>query len=118
MASQIVKIVSAELKRHNAKKVVQVNLVIGKFTFIGKEQLQFAYKILTEKTSIESSKLQIKEEDGSIRCQHCRYEGPLKKKNDPAFHFIIPTLECPECGNIAEIIKGKEFFIESIKMQS
>lgn len=118
MASQIVKIVSAELKRHNAKKIIQVNLVIGKFTFIGKEQLQFAYRILTEKTSIEGSKLRIKEEDGRIRCQHCNYEGPLKQKNDPAFHFIFPTMECPECGSVAEIIKGKEFFIESIKMQS
>ena len=118
MASQIVKIVLNEAKKHTAKKILEVNLVLGKFTFIGKEQLRFSYKILTENTVMEGSKLHIKELEGKVRCKKCGYEGPLKYENGLAFHFIIPTLSCPRCENMTEIIQGKEFFIKNIKMKS
>ena len=118
MASQIVEIVSSEAKKRNAKKVLEVNLVIGKLNFIGKEQLEFSYKILTEKTMLESSKLLISEEEANVKCESCDYEGPLSFEDDQTFHLMIPTLVCPKCGKIVEIIKGKEFFIKSVKMVS
>ena len=116
MASQIVEIVSGEVKKHKAKKVLEVHLVIGKLNFIGKEQLEFSYKIMTEKTLMKCSKLIINEEDASVKCDSCGYEGPLKLEDDLSFHIMIPTLICPKCSKTVEIIKGKEFFIKSVKM--
>lgn len=118
MALQIVNLVLNEAKKNQAKKIVEVNLILGKFTFLGKEQLRFSYKILTENTIMEGSTLRIKELEGKVRCKKCGYEGPLKHENDLAFHFIIPTLACPRCENITEIIQGKEFFIKNIRMKS
>ena len=118
MASQIVEIVSNEAKKRNAKKILEVHLVIGQLNFIGKEQLKFSYKILTEKTLLESSKLVIREEEANVECDSCGYEGPLNFEGAQTFHLMIPTLVCPKCGKIVEIIKGKEFFIKSVKMVS
>jgi len=118
MASQIVEIVSNEAKKRNAKKILEVHLVIGKLNFIGKEQLKFSYKILTEKTLLESSKLLIREEEANVKCDSCGYEGSLNFEDDQTFHLMIPTLVCPKCRKIVEIIKGKEFSIKSVKMVS
>jgi len=116
MASQIVEIVSDEVKKRNAKKVLEVHLVIGKLNFIGKEQLKFSYKILTEKTLLESSKLVIREEEADVKCESCGYKGLLNFEDDQTFHLMIPTLVCPKCGKIVEIVKGREFFVKSVKM--
>jgi Zn finger protein HypA/HybF involved in hydrogenase expression len=47
MTSQIVESVLGEAKKYEAKKVTEVHLVIGKLTFLGVEQVRFAYGILT-----------------------------------------------------------------------
>ena len=64
VTSQIVENILKEAERHKAKKVVQVNLAIGKLTFLGIEQVRFTYKLLVKGTIAEKSKLAIKEKDG------------------------------------------------------
>jgi hydrogenase nickel incorporation protein HypA/HybF len=105
-----------EAERHKATKVVQVNLAIGKLTFLGIEQVRFAYKLLVEGTIAEKSKLVIKEKDGMVKCGKCGYEGDFKYEDDPIYHILTPTLKCPKCGNTVNIVGGKECTIESIKL--
>ena len=64
MATQLVENVLEEAKRHDAKKVAEVHLVIGKMTFLGVDQVRFSYGILVKDTIMEDSKLIIKEQDG------------------------------------------------------
>ena len=116
MATQIVETVLAEAKKHGAKKVIEVKLVIGKMTFLGTEQIGFSYKILTENTILKDSKLTIEEKEGAIECPNCGYKGTVPIKDDPAYHIPVPTLQCPECGRAAKIVEGKECTIKSIKM--
>ena len=116
MATQIVESVLEEAKRHNAKKVAEVHLVIGKMTFLGIDQIDFSYKILTENTIMKNSKLIIKEQDGVVECPSCSFKGAIPIEDDPKYHVPIPTLRCPKCGEAAKIVEGKECTIESIRI--
>ncbi len=116
VTSQIVQSVLAEAEKHEAKKVTEVHLTIGKLTFLGLEQLRFAYEALTKGTIMEGSKLVIEEQEGVVKCSDCGYEGGFKYEDDPLYHVPLPTLKCPQCGNVVSIAAGKECTIKSIKM--
>ena len=116
MATQIIESVLEEAKRHEAKKVAEVYLVIGKLTFLGVEQIRFSYDILVKNTIMKDSKLIIKEQDGTIECSGCGFKGTVPIEDDPIYHVSVPTLKCPKCGNATKIIEGKECTIESIRI--
>jgi hydrogenase nickel incorporation protein HypA/HybF len=116
VTSQIVYSILEEAEKHEAKRVVQVNLAIGKLTFLGIEQVRFTYKLLVKGTIAEKSKLAIKEKDGVVKCSKCGYEGDFKYEDNPTYHVPMPTLKCPKCENTVHIIGGKECTIESIKL--
>jgi hydrogenase nickel incorporation protein HypA/HybF len=108
--------VLAEAEKRKAKKVTAVYLVVGKLTFLGLEQVRFAYEVLTKDTIMEGSKLIIEEQEGVVKCSNCGYEGGFKYEDDPLYHVPVPTLKCPKCGNVVNIAAGKECTIKSIKM--
>jgi hydrogenase nickel incorporation protein HypA/HybF len=108
--------VLAEAEKRGAKKVTEVDLIIGKLTFLGLEQVRFAYEALTKGTIMEGSKLVIGEQDGVVKCSNCSYEGGFKYEDDPLYHVPVPTLKCPQCGSIVNIVAGKECIIQSIKL--
>ena len=116
MSSQIVETVLGEAAKHNAKEVAEVHLVIGKLTFLGLEQVRFSYKVLTEGTILENSKLLIETKDGVVKCGSCGYEGSFNYEDDPVYHVQIPTLLCPKCGNTVKIVGGRECTIKSVKL--
>jgi hydrogenase nickel incorporation protein HypA/HybF len=116
MTSQIVRSVLEEAEKNKSKKVIEVHLTIGKLTFLGLEQMRFAYEALTKDTIMEGSKLIIEEQEGLVKCNHCSYEGGFNYVDDPLYHIVVPTLKCPKCGNVVNIIAGKECLIKSIKL--
>ena len=116
VTSQIVQSVLTEAEKRGAKKVTEVHLVIGKLTFLGLEQVHFAYEALIKGTIMEASRLIVEEQEGAVKCNHCGHEGDFKYENDPLYHVPVPTLKCPQCGNVVSIVAGKECTIKSIKM--
>jgi hydrogenase nickel incorporation protein HypA/HybF len=116
VTSQIVQSVLAEAEKRGAKKLTEVQLVVGKLTFLGLEQVRFAYEVLTKGTIMEGSKLVIEEQEGVVHCGNCGYEGDFKYEDDPLYHVPVPTLKCPKCSNSVKIKAGKECTIKNIKM--
>lgn len=113
---QIVESVMKEADIQKAKKVLEVNLVIGSLTFLNPEQIMFWYKMLTKDTIMEGSRLVVEESEGTVHCRKCGYEGAFKYINENAFHIPMPTLQCPKCDGIVKIVSGKDCLIKRIKM--
>lgn len=101
--SQIVDLILSEAKKRNAEKVQHVNLDIGEYTFLGEEQLRFAFQILTKDTIAEDATLDITTKPGSIECD-CGYSGAPRRPDD--IHSLAPILMCPKCGKIARVKEG------------
>jgi hydrogenase nickel incorporation protein HypA/HybF len=116
VTTQIVQNVLAEAEKRGAKKVAEVHLTVGKLTFLGLEQVRFAYEVLIKDTIMEGSKLIITEQEGTVKCNNCGYQGDFKYQDDPLYHLPVPTLKCPKCNNTVTIKQGKECTITSIKM--
>jgi hydrogenase nickel incorporation protein HypA/HybF len=116
ITNQIVQSVLTEAEKRGAKKVTEVHLAIGKLTFLGLEQVRFAYEVLTKDTIMEGSQLIIEEQEGIVKCGNCGYQGDFKYQDDPLYHVPVPTLKCPKCNNTVTITAGKECTIKNIKM--
>ncbi len=115
IALQLVNNLLQEAEKHNANKVLEVHIVIGKLTFLGKEQIKFCYETLARGSILENSQLYIEERDGCIKCIACGYEGSLSYQDDPEYHLSLPAFSCPVCGSAVEIISGRECLIKKIK---
>jgi len=114
--NQIVNAILEEGRKHHAHKIEKVILEIGELTFLGEEQLRFAFDLLTEGTILEGAELEIEKKEIEVRCS-CGYEGKIEYEEKEEFHFLIPLLKCPRCNEEVEIIKGRECIIKSVRME-
>jgi hydrogenase nickel incorporation protein HypA/HybF len=115
MAS-IIEAVLAELQKHDVEKVEEVDMVVGELTFLGREQLEFAYGILIKDTILEGSELVISTEKVEVRCVACAYVGRVEYIDGRSDHYAIPDLSCHRCGGRVEITKGKSCSVTSLKV--
>ena len=118
MASNLIDIAISEAKKRNSTSILEVNLIVGKFSMLGLDQLRYCYDLLIKDTILENSKLNIEHEDGKIHCDNCKYEGPVPLKEEPEYHIVFPTLVCPKCGKPAEIISGRDCYIKSLRVKT
>jgi hydrogenase nickel incorporation protein HypA/HybF len=116
LTSQLVQAVLGEAEKHGASRVVEVHVAIGQLTFLGVDQVRFAYQLLVKNTAMEGSQLVVESVDGRVRCDACGYTGPIGALEDPVYHVTVPTLACPRCDAPVEVIGGREFLIRHIKV--
>jgi hydrogenase nickel incorporation protein HypA/HybF len=113
--SGIVESVLKELEKHSVLKVEEVDLVLGELTFLGEEQLQFAYEIITRGTILEGSKLLVIPEETELMCVSCGYQGPADKLGEE-YHMSMPSLVCPKCRGGVKVLKGQSCRVTSMKV--
>ncbi len=97
-----------EEEKDNIERVKEVRIEVGELTFLGEDQLKFAFETLSKDTIVEEAELKVTELESEVRCDDCGYEGGINYSNDPAFHYNVPVISCPECDSKPEIVKGKE----------
>ena len=114
--SSILEQVLKELDKHEVEKVEEVELVVGELTFLGQEQLMFAYEIMSRDTLLEGSELKIVTESLEVQCSSCDYSGPADYLDDEEYHRSVPVLHCPKCSGKVSIVKGKRCGVTSIKV--
>ncbi|MEA2054435.1 MAG: hydrogenase maturation nickel metallochaperone HypA [Candidatus Thermoplasmatota archaeon] len=114
--ANIVGAVMEEGRKHNASRITKVLLEIGELTFLGEEQLRFAFGVLTKDTEMEGAELIIGKVKPKVRCQ-CGYEGDASYAEKEEFHIQFPILRCPECGDTVEIINGRECLIKNVEIE-
>lgn len=118
MTDELVKRVLKEAKKHCADKVLEVHLEVGKLTLLGLEQMRFWYEVISKDSILEGSKLVIDQVDGAVKCKHCGYEGAVNYFKEAIYHITLPTLSCPKCSEITEIIQGRDCIIKKIVFEA
>jgi len=96
------------IKNAGTRKIKQINLVIGQFSSIVDDSVQFYWDILSKDTSAEGSLLHFERIPGEMTCQNC---GSVFRPTDEAF-------DCPSCSSpFVKITKGEEFRVDSIDVE-
>ncbi|MFO8132543.1 MAG: hydrogenase maturation nickel metallochaperone HypA [Thermoplasmatota archaeon] len=114
--SSIVASVLEEGEKHDATAVTRVVLDIGELTFLGEEQLRFAFQVLSEGTLLEGAELVVNRVAPEVRCD-CGYTGDVEYDEKKEFHVRFPLLRCPECGGSVEVRRGRECLIKHIEIE-
>ena len=106
------------LESRQVKRVRQVRLALGELTCIQAEQLRFCYEAITRQTALEGSSLEIEAVPAAVKCPHCGYQGAPKYWMDALTDAPVATLQCPQCGQAAEMAQGHECTIKSVQYEA
>ena len=113
--TQVVESVSRELKGRGIVRLESVRLEIGELTMLGKEQLKFAWGILTEDTPLKGARLIIVRKPAVVECPKCGYRGGARHPAGLGSHLIAPYIACPKCRGDVRIAEGRECIIRSLR---
>jgi hydrogenase nickel incorporation protein HypA/HybF len=108
VTESILDIATSHAHKANAKKVTQINLVIGKLSSIIDDSVQFYWDIVAEGTICAGSTLNFTRIPAILHCITCSNDFEISQVLSP----------CPQCGGYQTTIKsGEEFFIDSIEVE-
>ncbi|MHA1799282.1 MAG: hydrogenase maturation nickel metallochaperone HypA [Candidatus Helarchaeota archaeon] len=123
-AQQIVRTVMRVAVQNHVKVIKEINIELGRFTFVNPDQLKFVFKIAAEGIELlKDVKINIDVVEGEITCNDCGYKGPLKNieelEGNPELHkFALQfVLDCPKCnGKNTKITSGRQLLVKNIKV--
>jgi Zn finger protein HypA/HybF (possibly regulating hydrogenase expression) len=96
------------LKNAGTRKIKQINLVIGQFSSIVDDSVQFYWEFISKDTAAEGSLLHFERIPGEMTCQNCGH----------GFRPVGDTFDCPSCSSpFVRITKGEEFQVDSIDVE-
>lgn len=92
----------------DARRVAQINLVIGDLSSIVGESVKFYWDLISKDTIAEGSKINIERIKTLFHCNNCGKEfEPTNRKFD-----------CIHCdSDQVELVTGREFRLESIEVE-
>ena len=91
-----------------AKQIIGVNLVIGEFSSVIGDSVQFFWELICKGTIAEGSTLHFERIKASFRCEECEHE----------YVPVDREFNCPHCSsNQVVLVTGREFQLESIEVE-
>lgn len=108
VTQSILEISLAHASEANAKKILRLNLVIGEFASVIDDSVQFYWEHISKNTPAEDSKLSFNRIPAEFECLTCKK------------HMLWAEIDsdCPFCKSPnLKIIRGTEFFLESIEVE-
>jgi hydrogenase nickel incorporation protein HypA/HybF len=89
------------------KRVSTINLVIGQFSSIVDESVQFYWDTISENTPVHGARLHFERIPAELQCLDCQHTFTPGKDD----------FDCPACkSSHVKVIKGEEFYVESIEV--
>jgi hydrogenase nickel incorporation protein HypA/HybF len=89
------------------KRVTVINLVIGQFSSIVDDSVQFYWDTMSENTPAFGAKLHFERITAELQCLNCQHTFAPGKDD----------FDCPACkSSSVKVIKGEEFYVESIEV--
>jgi hydrogenase nickel incorporation protein HypA/HybF len=95
-------------EKGGARKIVCINLVVGDYTGVVEDAVNFYFGFLSNNTIAAGAKINYTHVPGQLRCRDCDILFPLQKHD---YH-------CPKCeGKRVEIVGGRELYIENMEVE-
>jgi hydrogenase nickel incorporation protein HypA/HybF len=108
VTESLLKISLEHAEKAKAKKVTDLHIVIGELASMVDDSIQFYWDVIAKDTIAEKAALHFRRIPAELQCIAC------SEKYFPTDQELI----CPKChGAGAKIIKGEEFFLESIDVE-
>ena len=108
VTESILAIALRHAQQANAKRIVNINLVIGKFSSVVDDSVQFYWDMIAENTIAQGAKLNFTRIPAEMTCRDCGH----------TFEPTDETFECPQClSPRVKITKGEEMRVESIDIE-
>ena len=108
ITESILKIALQHADKANAKRVTDLNIVMGELSTMVDDSIQFYWDIIAEDTIAEGATLHFRRVPAELECLAC----------SKTYHPADGELACPGCGSLrVKIIAGEEFLLESIDVE-
>ena len=108
VTESLLKIAVDHAEKANAKRVTDLNIVIGDLASMVDDSIQFYWEIIAKGTIAEQATLHFRRVPAELQCMTC-----FEK-----YHPTDRELACPKCNGVnTKIIAGEEFALESIDVE-
>ncbi|MCL1865360.1 MAG: hydrogenase maturation nickel metallochaperone HypA [Spirochaetes bacterium] len=108
LAMNVKEIVEGAAKDNGAAKIKEINIVVGEFSSVAIEALEFAMEVVKKDSLFHDAKINIKSTKTILLCSECGKETVMKD-------FIF---KCNSCGSGAvRIIAGDRMYVDSIDIE-
>jgi hydrogenase nickel incorporation protein HypA/HybF len=95
-------------EKASASKIVGIDLVVGDYTGVVEDAVNFYFGFLSKDTIAAGAKINYTHVSAQLRCRDCDILFPLQKRD---YH-------CPKCdGRRVEIVGGRELYIENMEVE-
>ena len=108
ITQNILQIALEHAEKAGAKNICRINLVIGEFSGIVDESVQFYFDFVSKDTPAQGAQLIFTKLPARFRCRSCVHEFIPQKD-----HWTCPVCQSPG----PEIISGREFYMDSIEVE-
>lgn len=101
-------IVNTVVKHAEGRRVLIVELRVGKLRQVIPGTLEFYFEFVARGTVCEGARLDQQVIEVRLACKECGHEWQVE----------IPAFRCPQCtGSRVEIVSGNEFEVEAIEVE-
>ncbi len=126
LAESVVCSAIKEASKRGAKRILELEVVLGELQAIDEEIFKYALEELKRGTIAEGAEVKIEHEEAEFKCRNCGHvwklsELSLEEDVRENVHFVPEVvhsfLRCPNCGSRDfEVIKGRGVYIKEIKV--
>lgn len=108
IALGIVDIAEKEVKKAQAKKVDEIELLIGALSGVELDALEFVWPSAVQDTVLAEAKKKIQYNEAKARCLECETIFPVENAYDA----------CPKCGSyFKDVFQGKELKVKRLILE-
>lgn len=108
ITQSILDIAQSAARDHGAKRVKSVRIMLGEYSGVVPQCIQYYFDIAAAGTVAEGAALDIHRLPVVIRCLTCGRESTIDKRR----------VACPLCGSTElKLLQGREFYVESLEVE-
>ncbi len=108
IALSMIEMATEESIKRGGAKVGAVHLKLGRLSGVVKDALLFSWEVACQGTTLEGSRLEIKEIPVVVHCENCKIDRTLEEINN---------FSCPVCNEpTPEVMQGRELEVTALEI--